>query len=104
MLNLLLFQFGSHCLTYLSTFFDKGLLFSIARLIGEPLKVDTATVTLSRPSVARFYVEVNLLQDLPNKSGLGMVLGIGFGQIVKHENLAQYCSSCNKLGHATVSC
>ena len=59
-------------------FFDNGLLFSIARLIGEPLKVDTTTVTLSRPSVARFYVEVNLLQDLPNKIWIGYGSRDGF--------------------------
>ena len=41
-------------------YFAKGALFSIARLIGEPLNMDTSTVALVRPSVARVCVEVNL--------------------------------------------
>lgn len=38
--------------------FSKGPLFSIARLIGKPLKLDAATESLARPSVARVCIEL----------------------------------------------
>ena len=46
--------------------FGKGPLSSIAKLIGEPLKLDASTVMLSRPSVARICIGADLLQDLPS--------------------------------------
>lgn len=38
--------------------FQRDALFSIARLIGEPLRVDDATTKLKSPSVARIQVEL----------------------------------------------
>lgn len=47
--------------------FQKVPLLSIASLIGRPLKVDIATQNLTRPSVARICVEIDLLKELPKR-------------------------------------
>lgn len=47
--------------------FGKGPLFSIAKRVGEPLKLNVSITMLSRPSVARICVEVDLLHELPNR-------------------------------------
>ncbi|XP_071933172.1 uncharacterized protein [Coffea arabica] len=83
--------------------FNKGPLFSIARLLGEPLKIDASTASLNRPSVARFCVEVNLQQELPDKVWIGNGAS-GFWQAVEYENLPGYCSACSKLGHLSTTC
>lgn len=80
-------------------FFAKGPLFSIALLPSELLKVDTVIVTLIRPSVARFCVELDLLQEIPEKIWIGNGSGDGFWQVIEYENLPFYCTSCNQIGH-----
>ncbi|KAK4389820.1 hypothetical protein Sango_2319000 [Sesamum angolense] len=52
-------------------FFDWEALFSIARLLGTPLRIDVSTATLARLSVARVCVEINLLEPLQTEIGLG---------------------------------
>lgn len=83
--------------------FNKGPLFSIARLIGELLKIDASTISLNRPSVKRFCVEVDVQQSLPERIWIGNT-NLGFWQMVEYENLPHYCSCCTKLGHTTASC
>jgi len=39
---------------------DKRAIYSIANLIGKPLKVDSSTLSLNRPSVARIFVELDV--------------------------------------------
>ena len=51
--------------------FQKGTLMSLVSLIGRPLQIDAATKSLSRPSVARVCVEVNLLCNLPKRVWIG---------------------------------
>lgn len=46
---------------------DYRTLYEIAKLIGTPLKMDSATLSFHRPSVARFCVEVDVTIDLPTK-------------------------------------
>ncbi|KAI5649765.1 hypothetical protein M9H77_35770 [Catharanthus roseus] len=41
---------------------NKPTLFSIANLIGKPMKIDGPTTNLSRPSIARICVEMDLLK------------------------------------------
>ncbi|XP_027155307.1 uncharacterized protein LOC113755505 [Coffea eugenioides] len=83
--------------------FGKEPLFSIARLVGEPLRLDASTATLSRPSVARICVEVDLLQSLPQRVWIWNG-STGFWQKVEYESLPDYCESCRKLGHSASSC
>ncbi|KAI5677247.1 hypothetical protein M9H77_08197 [Catharanthus roseus] len=67
--------------------FNKGSMFSIANLIGKPMKIDEPAANLSRPSVARICVEMDLLKELPSR------IWIGIG------DLPPYCSYCKKIGH-----
>lgn len=46
--------------------FNKSSLFSIASLIGKPMKIDEPTANFSRPSVARVCVELDLLKGFAN--------------------------------------
>ncbi|KAM7488095.1 hypothetical protein LguiB_025579 [Lonicera macranthoides] len=52
-------------------FLAKQSLFSISGLIGLPLKTDAATASITRPSVARICVEMNLLQKFPSRVWIG---------------------------------
>lgn len=83
--------------------FQKGPLMSLASLLGRPLRIDAATRTLSRPSVARVCVEVNLLRHLPNRIWIGHG-DSGFWQSVTYDNLPHYCTSCSRLGHLDGEC
>lgn len=47
--------------------FNKHCLFSIARLVGNPLTIDAQTAYLSRPSLAKVCVQVDLLKKLPSR-------------------------------------
>lgn len=78
--------------------FDATAIFSIANLIGKPLKADTATLQLSRPSVARICVELDLSKDLP--PSVWIHLGkLSYLQPIVYEDLPEFCSSCRKFGH-----
>lgn len=80
--------------------FDPLSLFSIANLIGRPLKSDTATSHLSRPSVARVCVELDLSKELPK--AVWLHLGhLSFLQPITYEDLPDFCLSCKKFGHKT---
>lgn len=58
--------------------FNKGSMFSIANLIGKPMKIDEPAANLSRPSVARICVEMDLLKELPSRIWIGIGVGKGF--------------------------
>ncbi|XP_027177998.1 uncharacterized protein LOC113777158 [Coffea eugenioides] len=79
-------------------FFDKVALFSIASVIGVPLKIDVATATLAHPTVARICVDVDLCGELPQRVWIG-IANDGFWQYIEHENLPSYCAHCRKQGH-----
>lgn len=61
-------------------FFQRDPLFAIARLVGNPLRLDAATAALKRPSVARLQVEVDLLNPLHEKVWIQMGTKEGFWQ------------------------
>lgn len=83
--------------------FARGPLFSIGRLIGHPMKIDAATLSLSRPSVARVCVEVALRQPLPSRLWIGRSDG-GFWQPIAYDNLPEYRFDCKALGHLQKDC
>ncbi|VFQ90817.1 unnamed protein product [Cuscuta campestris] len=78
--------------------FDSLALFSIGNLLGKPLKTDSATATLSRPSVARICVEIDTSKELPRS--VWIHLGeLTFLQPITYEDLPDYCPSCKSFGH-----
>ena len=87
-----------------SAFFHKEALFQIAGLVGVPLLVDTATMAVSRPNVARVCVEVDLLKPLPPRVWIGNGGHEGFWQELRPENLPSYCLHCYRQGHRVDAC
>ncbi|KAI5663628.1 hypothetical protein M9H77_22951 [Catharanthus roseus] len=81
-------------------FFNKAALFSIATAIGNPLKIAEATTNLTRPSVPRVCIEVDLLKQLQQRIWIGVGAIYGFWQDVCYENLPPYCAHCLKMGHS----
>ncbi|KAL2250200.1 UNVERIFIED_CONTAM: hypothetical protein Sindi_2493700, partial [Sesamum indicum] len=69
-------------------FFDREALFSIAHLLGTPLRMDVSTATLVRPST-----EIGL--------GIGTKVII---QPVVYERPPKYCGACKHLGHDEDEC
>lgn len=84
-------------------FFSKSPLYSIAQLVGKPLRIDTSTAELNRPSLARVCVEVDLKSKLPNRVWIGCGEW-GFWQEVCYEHLPKYCIYCSKKGHGITYC
>lgn len=83
---------------------DRHALFSIANLIGKPLKVDSSTLTLNRPSVARVCVELDVSVTLPKSVWITNGSKGGFAQPVTYENIPPYCTLCNRFGHESNAC
>ncbi|KAH9750076.1 hypothetical protein KPL70_005587 [Citrus sinensis] len=81
----------------------KAALHSIAAAIGTPLRVDHATATVNRPSVARILIEYDISQPLLPRIWIGEG-DSGFWQDVVFEKVPAYCSSCRHLGHSFDSC
>ncbi|KAL2246212.1 UNVERIFIED_CONTAM: hypothetical protein Sindi_2889400 [Sesamum indicum] len=84
-------------------FIDREALFSIARLLGTPLRTDVSTATLVRPSVARVCVEINLLEPLQTEIGLGIGTEVIIQSVI-YERLPKYCEACKHLGHDEDEC
>ncbi|CAI9115354.1 OLC1v1016241C1 [Oldenlandia corymbosa var. corymbosa] len=84
-------------------FMHPEVIFSMASAIGQSLKVDTLTLNMTRPSVARFCVEVDLMKDLPKSVRIGKK-GRKHEQIFTYEHVPSYCSKCSKIGHKSVDC
>ncbi|XP_027062808.1 uncharacterized protein [Coffea arabica] len=52
-------------------FFEKQFLLKLGTLLGRPLKVDEATTSLKRPSVARILLEIDVLQSPKSRIWIG---------------------------------
>lgn len=83
--------------------FDKKTLFSIAMLIGKPLRIDEPTADRTRPNVARVYVELNLLQPMHEEIYITCSDHV-VSQWVIYEKVPNYCSKCRYLGHTINIC
>ncbi|CAI9115453.1 OLC1v1016357C1 [Oldenlandia corymbosa var. corymbosa] len=83
--------------------FNAEYLSKLASIVGTPLKIDVPTLNLSRPSIARVCVEVNLLHQLPQRVLLG-IEEYSYYQDITYENLLEYCSECKKVGHGIKDC
>ncbi|XP_019157584.1 PREDICTED: uncharacterized protein LOC109154196 [Ipomoea nil] len=83
---------------------DKRALYSIANLIGKPLKVDASTLTHNRPSMARVCVELNVCNSLQYQIWIINSSYGGFAQKVCYEYIPPYCMGCRKFGHTESDC
>lgn len=83
--------------------FGKVSLFSIAKLIGNPLKLDSSTATLATPSVVRICVELDLRHLDPDKIWIHNGAS-RFWQRFEYENLPNYCDNCYRLSILSTAC
>ncbi|KAG6513034.1 hypothetical protein ZIOFF_031180 [Zingiber officinale] len=82
---------------------NKNCVFSMARIVGCPIKIDEATADGSRLFMARACVEIDLLKPRVEQ----FLIGIGDEhrlQRVVYERTPEYCQYCRHLGHAEVDC
>lgn len=84
--------------------FNKSTLFSIANLVGKLMKIDEPTANLSRPSVTRICVEVDLLKSLLARIWIGTGGSTNFWQRVCYEDLPSYCNHFLKIGLSPNQC
>ncbi|CAI9102839.1 OLC1v1001187C1 [Oldenlandia corymbosa var. corymbosa] len=78
-------------------------IYLMATALGQPLKVDTPTMNMTRPSVARFCVEVDLTKELP-KSVKICKKGCKHEQFFTFKHISSYCLRCSKIGHKEADC
>ncbi|KAI0507675.1 hypothetical protein KFK09_013802 [Dendrobium nobile] len=90
-------------LNLLLHFFNSHILFGLASVFGRPLQTDQATASLSRPSVARVLVKLDVTKKHPHEIWLGYEMN-GYFQKVEIENLPIFCSHCKMHGHAINEC
>ncbi|XP_031112108.1 uncharacterized protein LOC116016084 [Ipomoea triloba] len=83
---------------------DKRALYSIANLIGPPLKVDASTLSHNRLSVARICIELNVLEPIPKQLWITNGSLGGFSQPVTYEYIPPYCVNCHQFGHPSTEC
>ncbi|XP_019175669.1 PREDICTED: uncharacterized protein LOC109170991 [Ipomoea nil] len=83
---------------------DKRAIYSIANLIGPPLKVVASTLTHNRPSLARVCVELNVSTPLTEQIWINNGSFGGFMQKVSYEFVPPYCLGCQKFGHLSPDC
>ncbi|XP_027184115.1 uncharacterized protein LOC113782422 [Coffea eugenioides] len=84
--------------------FEKQCLFQIVSCLGRPLFIDSATAAMTRPSVARVCIEVDLLKELPPRVWIQVGEGHGFWQPLIPENLPKYYGHCYRQGHYQSEC
>ncbi|XP_027120510.1 uncharacterized protein [Coffea arabica] len=84
-------------------FFEKQFLLKLGTLLGRPLKVDEATASLKRPSVARILLEIDVLQSPKSRIWIGDDQW-GFWQKIEYEGYPAYCGFCSLIGHTESVC
>ncbi|XP_073138456.1 uncharacterized protein [Henckelia pumila] len=83
--------------------FEKKLLFSVANLVGKPLKMDELTSKSERITLARVCVEVDLLKPRHDEIYIGLGDKIILQKVV-YESIPKYCTDCCHVGHGVDDC
>ncbi|XP_026378363.1 uncharacterized protein LOC113272781 [Papaver somniferum] len=84
-------------------YWDEKTLFKISRAIGNPIKVDAATLNYQSGYYAKVLIKIDLAKNIPNK--LWIVTGYGaFSQGVTLTNLPKFCHKCKIVGHQISEC
>ncbi|XP_057425890.1 uncharacterized protein LOC130719278 [Lotus japonicus] len=85
------------CLNVL--FYDESYLLSVARAIGNPIKVDRNTLKKDRRRFARICVELDLTQAIVVKICIE-----NFWYKIEYEGLHMICMKCGCYGHMSREC
>ncbi|XP_019166799.1 PREDICTED: uncharacterized protein LOC109162583 [Ipomoea nil] len=83
---------------------EKRAIYSIANLIGSPLKVDALTLSHNRPSTARVCVELDVSTSPTDQIWINNGSYGGFSQRVTYEYTPPYCLDCRRFGYVTSEC
>ncbi|XP_075475010.1 uncharacterized protein LOC142505786 [Primulina tabacum] len=83
--------------------YAKQSLYPLAKILGNPVKIDEITAEGTRGSFARVCVEIDVLQARPEH------IWVGWGdhsQVLEvvYEQVPHYCSYCQLLGHSLDFC
>ncbi|KAF8369558.1 hypothetical protein HHK36_032421 [Tetracentron sinense] len=84
-------------------FFNPKDLKAIGNIVGKVLKVDGPTKSLSRPSMARVCIEIDVSKTKIERFWLGLHTS-GRWQPIVYEKEPVICESCNKIGHYKDAC
>lgn len=80
-------------------YYEKDALFTIAKKVGKPIKVDFATDTVARGRYARVCIELDLSKALVTKIWVAKAW-----QGIEYENLNLVCFQCGMIGHRKEQC
>lgn len=84
-------------------FFSKNVLYSLAAVVGKPLKLDEATTGFSRSSVAHVCPKLDVTKELHSRIWIGFPEGRFFQQIT-YDELPPYRHYRRCSGHSQEVC
>ncbi|GAU41244.1 hypothetical protein TSUD_97790 [Trifolium subterraneum] len=80
-------------------YYDESVLWALASMVGNPVKVDLHTLRVARGKFARMCVEVDLTKPVVGRVGIN-----GDWYHVQYEGLHIICSQCGCYGHLLKDC
>jgi hypothetical protein len=80
-------------------YYDESLLWALASMVGNPVKVDLHTLRVERGRFARMCVEIDLTQPVVGRVGIN-----GEWYQVQYEGLHIICTQCGCYGHVLKDC
>jgi len=80
-------------------YYDESLLWTVASMVGTPVKVDMHTLRVARGKFARLCVEIDLTKPVVGKVGIN-----GEWYNVQYEGLHLICTQCGCYGHTLKDC
>ncbi|KAL2225814.1 UNVERIFIED_CONTAM: hypothetical protein Sindi_1940100 [Sesamum indicum] len=83
--------------------FRKEVLFTVASMIGTPLRIDDATLNQSKLSKARACIELDLLKPRLEDFQI-QICGTTIVQRIEYEDIPNFCSLCKHVGHRDSEC
>lgn len=75
----------------------------MSRAIGNPIKVDAATLQFQSGYYAKVLIEIDFAKTIPNKLWIMTKYG-AFSQGVILTNLPKFCTKCKIVGHLPTEC
>ncbi|XP_026420161.1 uncharacterized protein LOC113316157 [Papaver somniferum] len=84
-------------------YWDEQTLFKISSALGEPVKVDEATLNFENGLYARVLIKIDLTKNIPHKLWIKTKFG-GFMQSVLLTKLPKFCHHCKIVGHLQAEC
>ncbi|XP_045798137.1 uncharacterized protein LOC123892394 [Trifolium pratense] len=80
-------------------YYDESLLWALASMVGNPVKVDLHTLRVERGRFARMCVEIDLTKPVVGRVGVN-----GEWYQVQYEGLHIICTQCGCYGHLLKDC